>query len=87
MAETGDRTGKERRLTTTPLDEPSRRIAGGAVFPPLHHDWSVEEVLEILQRPLIELVFEAQAVHQRHHGEGTVQREFLIARMESTSGR
>ncbi len=42
---------------------------------PLHArtDWTIEEVREIYHRPLLELVFEAAAVHRRHHDPREVQ--------------
>ncbi|MDA7949305.1 MAG: biotin synthase BioB [Hyphomicrobiaceae bacterium] len=45
----------------------------------LRHDWSIDELLAILQRPLTELVHEAQCVHGRFHPEGTVQLASLLS--------
>jgi len=43
------------------------------------HDWSVDEILEILQTPLIELVHRAQIMHREWHEEGTVQLASLMS--------
>jgi biotin synthase len=39
----------------------------------IRSDWTIEEVRQIYQRPLLELVFEAAAVHRRHHDPREVQ--------------
>jgi biotin synthase len=43
------------------------------------HDWSVDEILAILQSPLLELVHQAQSVHRQWHEEGTVQLASLLS--------
>jgi biotin synthase len=43
------------------------------------HDWSIEEVLDILRLPLIELLHRAQSIHRVHHKEGTVQLANLLS--------
>ena len=43
------------------------------------HDWTVDDVLAILTRPLTELVHDAQSVHRRYHEEGTVQLASLLS--------
>jgi biotin synthase len=43
------------------------------------HDWSVDEILEILKTPLIELVHRAQVTHREWHEEGTVQLASLMS--------
>lgn len=50
-----------------------------SAVPQLRHDWSVDEVLAVLQRPLTALVHEAQGVHRRFHEEGTVQLASLLS--------
>ncbi len=44
-----------------------------------HHNWSVDEILTILQSPLLELVHTAQSVHRQWHEEGTVQLASLLS--------
>lgn len=39
----------------------------------IRHDWTVEEVAEIYNRPLLELVYTAQSVHRETFPEGGVQ--------------
>ncbi|MGD9828065.1 MAG: biotin synthase BioB [Hyphomicrobiaceae bacterium] len=43
------------------------------------HDWTSEEILEILESPLIDLVYRAQTVHRRHHEDNTVQLASLLS--------
>ncbi len=43
------------------------------------HDWSADEILAILQSPLIALVHRAQNVHRQWHEEGTVQLASLLS--------
>ncbi|MDA7947577.1 MAG: biotin synthase BioB [Hyphomicrobiaceae bacterium] len=45
----------------------------------LRYDWSVDEILSILQSPLVGLVHRAQSVHRVHHEEGTVQLASLLS--------
>ncbi|MEM8743649.1 MAG: biotin synthase BioB [Pseudomonadota bacterium] len=45
----------------------------------LRYDWSVDEILSILQSPLVGLVHRAQDVHRVHHEEGTVQLASLLS--------
>jgi len=42
-------------------------------------DWTTEEVLEILQSPLLDLVYRAQTVHREHHEDNTVQLASLLS--------
>ncbi|HZT68640.1 MAG TPA: biotin synthase BioB [Terriglobia bacterium] len=39
----------------------------------LRHDWTKDEVRSIYHQPLLELVFQAQQVHRRHHNPQEVQ--------------
>ncbi len=45
----------------------------------LRFDWSVDEILSILQSPLVGLVHRAQSVHRVYHEEGTVQLASLLS--------
>lgn len=45
----------------------------------LRYDWTTEEVLEILQSPLLALVHRAQTVHRQYHAEDTVQLASLLS--------
>lgn len=42
-------------------------------------DWQTDEVLEILEAPLMELLFRAQGVHREHHEDNTVQLASLLS--------
>ncbi len=46
---------------------------------PLRHDWQTEEVLEILEAPLMELLYRAQGVHREFHEDNTVQLASLLS--------
>jgi biotin synthase len=43
------------------------------------HDWASEEVLDLLGRPLLDLVDEARAVHRHYHAHGEVQLASLLS--------
>src|ERR1700677_1642847 len=44
----------------------------------IRHDWTTEEIEALLQKPLLDLVFEAQAIHRRHQDD-TVQLASLLS--------
>lgn len=43
------------------------------------HDWTKEEILEIYNKPLMELLYEAATVHRQHHDPNTVQVSTLLS--------
>ncbi len=45
----------------------------------LRHDWTEEEVLELFDRPFMDLLFDAQTVHRRHHKPNHVQLSQLLS--------
>ena len=45
---------------------------------PIRHDWTVEEIETLLQKPLLDLVFEAQSIH-RQFQDDTVQLASLLS--------
>lgn len=45
----------------------------------MRHDWTRGEILEIISRPLLQLVFEAQSVHRQHFKTGEVQKSTLLS--------
>ncbi|MBI4482168.1 MAG: biotin synthase BioB [Acidobacteria bacterium] len=45
----------------------------------LRYDWTLEEVMEIYDRPLLALVEEARAVHRRYHGLDEMQQCSLLS--------
>ena len=47
--------------------------------PDTRHDWSREEVLALFDRPFMDLVFDAQAVHRRYHAANEVQLSQLLS--------
>ncbi len=45
----------------------------------LKHDWTKEEILEIYNKPLMELLYEAASIHREHHDPNTVQVSTLLS--------
>ena len=45
----------------------------------LKHDWTKEEVLEIYNKPFMELLYEAATIHRQHHDPNTVQVSTLLS--------
>lgn len=43
------------------------------------HDWTKEEILEIYNKPLMELLYEAATVHRKYHDPNTVQVSTLLS--------
>jgi biotin synthase len=43
------------------------------------HDWQTFEIVELLKAPLLDLLDEARAVHQRYHADGQVQLASLLS--------
>ena len=41
--------------------------------PSIRHDWSIDEIRAIYERPLLELVFEAGRIHRQYHDPAEVQ--------------
>jgi biotin synthase len=45
----------------------------------IKHNWTTEEVLDIYNKPLIELIYEAAAIHRQYHNPREVQMSTLIS--------
>jgi len=45
----------------------------------LRHDWTKEEILEIYNRPLLDLVYEAASIHRKYHNPNEVQVSTLLS--------
>lgn len=45
----------------------------------VRHDWTREEVLDLFNKPFMDLVFEAQGVHRRYHNANEVQLSQLLS--------
>lgn len=43
------------------------------------HDWTKQEILNIYNKPLMELLYEAATVHRKHHDPNTVQVSTLLS--------
>ncbi|MDZ7751685.1 MAG: biotin synthase BioB [Gammaproteobacteria bacterium] len=46
--------------------------------PAFRHDWQRDEIVALFQRPLLDLVFQAQAVHRQHHRPNHIQLSTLL---------
>src|ERR1041384_151201 len=44
----------------------------------MKHDWTHEEIQEIYRTPFVDLLFQAQRVHRRHHAPSEVQGSVLL---------
>lgn len=64
------------RLDVPAADDMTKQAASTSA---IRNDWTADEVLEILQSPLLDLVHRAQAVHRLHHAENTVQLASLLS--------
>jgi biotin synthase len=47
--------------------------------PETRHDWTTAEILEMLQQPLLDLVFRAQTVHRHYHPHNDIQLATLLS--------
>jgi biotin synthase len=45
----------------------------------VRHDWTVDEILALHDRPLLALIAEAAQIHARHHTPGVVQKASLLS--------
>ncbi len=45
----------------------------------MRHNWTKEEILEIYNKPLMELLYEAASIHRLHHDPNTVQVSTLLS--------
>lgn len=43
------------------------------------HDWTHSEILDLLQQPLLDLVYRAQTVHRQHHAPNQIQLATLLS--------
>jgi biotin synthase len=45
----------------------------------LRHDWTTEEINALFERPLMDLLFDAQTIHRQHFAPNQVQRSTLLS--------
>lgn len=45
----------------------------------IRYDWTKEEILELYNKPLMELLYEAATIHRKHHDPNTVQVSTLLS--------
>jgi len=45
----------------------------------VRHDWTTTEILDLLQQPLLELVYQAQTIHRQYHPQGDIQLATLLS--------
>jgi len=58
-----------RKCVTTPLSSLGEE----------RHDWTVAEVLDLLQQPFSDLMFQAQSVHRRYFDPNEIQVSSLLS--------
>ncbi|WP_448561616.1 biotin synthase BioB [Trichothermofontia sp.] len=46
---------------------------------PIRHDWTTPEILDLLQQPLLDLVYQAQTVHRQHQPANEIQLATLLS--------
>lgn len=67
-----ERTGMAENVTHLNTGSGSQQVE-------LRHDWTTEEVVELFQRPLNDLMFEAQAIHRQYFDPNRVQVSTLLS--------
>jgi biotin synthase len=50
-----------------------------APLPPVRTDWTRDQIRHLFDRPFLDLLFEAQTVHRRHHAANEVQLSTLLS--------
>ena len=45
----------------------------------IRHDWEIEEILDLFEKPLNDLLFRAQSIHRHHHPANEVQISTLLS--------
>ena len=45
----------------------------------VRHDWTKEEIVDLYNKPLLELVYEAATVHRQYHNPNEVQVSTLLS--------
>lgn len=70
----------------TPIDEDKDLVSApreARELPSPHelirHDWQTDEIVELLESPLMELLYRAQTVHRQFHEDGSVQLASLLS--------
>ena len=48
-------------------------------MPEVRHNWTQEEILEIYNKPMMDLLFEAAQIHRTHHDPNAVQVSTLLS--------
>lgn len=68
---TQSETETSKEETATPLPDDTA--------PFIRHDWTTDEIVSLLEMPLMDLLYKAQTVHRRFHEEGSVQLASLLS--------
>ena len=45
----------------------------------IRYDWTTDEILDLLQLPLLDLVYQAQTVHRRYNDPNSIQLATLLS--------
>jgi biotin synthase len=64
---------------SNPINGKARPAAPSGERSPVRHDWARSEVVDLLNRPLLDLIDQARSVHLAHHESGTVQLASLLS--------
>jgi biotin synthase len=66
--------GNKKRYSEKPVKPKKKRTMTG-----IRHNWTKQEILDIYNRPFMELLYEAATVHREHHDPNTVQVSTLLS--------
>ena len=62
------------------MNEPALDQASGQGDPALiRHDWTTDEIVDLLEAPLMALLYKAQGIHRQFHEDGSVQLASLLS--------
>jgi biotin synthase len=64
---------------SNPINGKARPAAPSDEHSRVRHDWARSEVVDLLNRPLLDLIDQARSVHLAHHESGTVQLASLLS--------
>lgn len=63
----------------TPVQQDISTVSQAQAKDQLRYDWTITEIEDILERPLLDLVYTAQTTHRAHHTDNTVQLASLLS--------
>jgi biotin synthase len=70
----------DRSMLETPLDLGSKPLPSPDIrFSAIRYDWTTAEILDLLQQPLLDLVYQAQTVHRQYNPPNQIQLATLLS--------